>query len=122
DHDGHDDLAVGHPGEVVFSYGSEGAVTILMGAAGTGNWNGADFFGTGTAQLPGNVQGAQDLGWSLASGDFDADGHADLAIGIPYRDMSAIGSNEGRENVLYGALFSDGFFYGFPYYWSAVAP
>jgi len=121
DKDGHDDLAVGYPGED-FGGSNRGAVTILMGATGTGIWNGADLFATEIGQVPGISQNSQDLGWSLAAGDFDGDGHADLAIGVPYRDISGIGGDVGRENVLYGALFSDGFFYGFPYYWSAIAP
>ena len=93
-----------------------------------------DFNGDGAADLAaehflayGNCIPAVDcdsarLGESLAVGDFDGDGHADLAIAAPYRDVGGIGSDVGRENVLYGALFSDGFFYGFPYYWSAIAP
>jgi hypothetical protein len=121
DRDGHDDLAVGHPGEDLAG-SDEGMVTVLMGTAGTGIWGGADLFATGVGQIPGDVQADQNLGWSLASGDFDGDGHSDLAIGVPYRNVSGIGANVGRENVLYGALFSDGFFYGFPYYWSAFAP
>lgn len=121
DKDGYDDLAVGHPGEG-FSLGDEGAVTVLMGCAGTGIWNGPDLFATGVGQIPGTIQTNQNLGQSLATGDFDGDGHADLAIGVPYRDISGIGANVGRENVLYGALFSDGFFYGAPYYWSEIAP
>lgn len=121
DHDGHDDLAVGHPEEDLGGI-DEGAVTVLMGAAGTGVWNGADIFASGTAQVPGGVQASQDLGRSLATGDFDGDGHADLAIGVPYRHINGAGDDVGRESVLYGALFSDGFYYGFPYYWSAFAP
>jgi hypothetical protein len=121
DRDGHDDLAVGHPGENLGGV-DEGMVTILMGTAGTGIWGGADLFASEVGQLPGTAQASQDLGRSVATGDFDGDGHADLAIGIPYRDVGGIGIDVGRENILYGALFSDGFFYGFPYYWSVLAP
>ncbi|MBP7587012.1 MAG: FG-GAP repeat protein [Thermoanaerobaculia bacterium] len=120
DHDGRDDLAVGHPGEDLGGI-DEGAVTVLMGATGTGIWNGADIFASGIGQVPGGVQSSQDLGWSLATGDFDGDGHADLAIGVPYRHINGAGEDVGRESVLYGALFSDGFYYGFPYYWSEMA-
>ena len=121
DHDGRDDLAVGHPGEDLGGI-DEGAVTVLMGATGTGIWNGADIFASGIGQVPGGVQSSQDLGWSLATGDFDGDGHVDLAIGVPYRHINGAGDDVGRENVLYGALFSDGFYYGGPYYWSNIAP
>ena len=121
DHDGHDDLAVGHPEEDLGGI-DEGAVTVLMGAAGTGVWNAADIFASGTGQVPGGVQASQDLGRSLATGDFDGDGHADLAIGVPYRHINGAGDDVGRESVLYGALFADGFYYGGAYYWSEFAP
>jgi hypothetical protein len=121
DQDGYDDLAVGHPREDLAA-SDDGTVTVLMGTAGTGIWSGGDLFATEVAQVPGSLESNQNLGWSLATGDFDGDGHADLAIGVPYRNISGIGVNVGRENVLYGALFSDGFFYGSPYYWSALAP
>ncbi|MEO8275637.1 MAG: hypothetical protein ABI639_05415 [Thermoanaerobaculia bacterium] len=124
DHDGNDDLAVGHPGEDFSEWIDAGAVTILMGASGTGTWNGADLFVTTLGQLPGSIQSSQDLGRSLATGDFDGDGHADLAIGAPYYDVPG-GPwvlDVGRENVLYGTLFSDGFFYGSAILWSAASP
>jgi hypothetical protein len=121
DRDGHDDLAVAHPEEDL-NGPDEGAVTVLMGVAGTGIWNSPDIFASGIGQVPGGVQSSQDLGRALATGDFDGDGHADLAIGVPYRHINGAGEDVGRASVLYGALFSDGFFYGFPYYWSAFAP
>ncbi len=121
DQDGYDDLAVGHPGEDLGGV-DEGAVMVLMGMAGTGVWSGGDLFATQVAQVPGGIQSNQNLARSLATGDFDGDGHTDLAIGVPYRDIDGVGANVGRTNVLYGALFSDGFFYGLPYYWSVVAP
>src|SRR3990170_3653759 len=38
---------------------------------------------------------------TLAAGDFDGDGHDDLAIGSPFEDVSGE-SNAGAVNVLYG--------------------
>ncbi|MEO8275638.1 MAG: FG-GAP repeat protein [Thermoanaerobaculia bacterium] len=121
DKDGHDDLVLGCPGEDLGGF-DRGAVTVLAGAPGTGIWNGADIYSPGVGQVPGEVQNGQDFGWSLATGDFDGDGHADLAIGAPYRDISGVGNDVGRVNVLYGALFSDGFFYGYPAFWTQVTP
>ncbi len=121
DKDGRDDLAVGHPGENLGG-ADRGAVTVLMGTAGTGLWSRANVFATDVGELPGTAQDSQDLGRSLAAGDFDGDGHSDLAIGIPYRDVSGIGIDVGRENVLYGSIFSDGFLYGNATFWSVEVP
>ncbi len=121
DKDGRDDLAVGHPGENLGG-ADRGAVTVLTGAAGSGLWSRANLFATDVGELPGTVQDSQDLGRSLAAGDFDGDGHSDLAIGIPYRDVSGIGIDVGRENVVYGSIFSDGFLYGNASFWSVEVP
>ena len=43
------------------------------------------------------------FGRSLASGDFDGDGFADLAIGIPDEQLAGAGSPEGAVEVLFGS-------------------
>lgn len=45
---------------------------------------------------------------SIAAGDFDGDGYADLAVGIPGCESDEF-ANAGCEVVVYGSLFSDGF-------------
>jgi hypothetical protein len=50
------------------------------------------------------------------TGDFDASGFADLAVGVPFNDVG--GSNAGAAFVLYGALFADGFELGTVQRWS----
>jgi hypothetical protein len=46
---------------------------------------------------------ADGFGSALASGDFDADGHADLAIGAPGRNVGDRAQREGAVTVLYGS-------------------
>ncbi len=61
DQDGHDDLAVGHPGEDWGGFVDQGMITVLMGMAGTGIWSGGDLFATEVAQIPGTPR-PQDFG------------------------------------------------------------
>jgi hypothetical protein len=67
-----------------------------------------------------------EYGAALAAGDFDGDGHADLAIGAPGEDATGAGGEPydraGGLYVLRGSLFSDGFETGNTGYWSLVAP
>ena len=48
------------------------------------------------------------FGWALAIGDFDDDGWGDLVTGAPYDDHAGQ-VDAGGVQLLYGALFADGF-------------
>jgi hypothetical protein len=57
------------------------------------------------AQIPGTTEGDDQFGYAVASGDFDGDGYADLAVGAPYEDLLSSGlnrTNAGAVNVVYG--------------------
>lgn len=81
DGDGYDDLAVGAPfadrdgaieaGEVVLLRGSVGGLTL------------GELWHQNVSGVSGVAQTGDRFGWSLAMGDFDADGGMDLAIGGP---------------------------------------
>ncbi|GAA0398304.1 hypothetical protein GCM10009530_57470 [Microbispora corallina] len=98
--DGRDELAVGAPGGGGLRYGA-GVVTILDVRR--------RYAGVYTQESP-NVKGYGEkwdaFGASLASGDFDADGRDDLAIGVPGEDLSLLQRGmdygDGAVNVLYG--------------------
>ena len=97
--DGFDDLAVGTPFEDFGDTEDVGMVGIFLGSS--------------QGLLPGdtrsltqrnlanedNVQGNR-FGWALATGDFDADGFDDLAVGVPGEDLSI--ADSGRVGILYG--------------------
>ena len=100
DGDGRDDLAVGAPGTSVSGVGNAGAVTVFYGTATGLSANGADRFDQTNA--PGDNGAGDGFGTTLASGDFNDDNRADLAIGSPSEDIGST-SNAGGVAVLYGA-------------------
>ncbi|MBN1480626.1 T9SS C-terminal target domain-containing protein [candidate division KSB1 bacterium] len=53
------------------------------------------------SQIKGKPQLSDQFGWALASGDFNDDGHNDLAIGVPYENIGV--RDAGAVNVLYGS-------------------
>jgi hypothetical protein len=102
DGDGFTDLAVGVPGEGISQLGSSGAVAILYGSAGGLGSARNQFW---TQDNPGILDVAENgdaLGSAVAAGDFDGDGFADLAIGVPSEDVGGA-ANAGGVNLLFGS-------------------
>jgi hypothetical protein len=99
--DGTSDLAVGAPGKGG-SAPVAGAALILYGS-GTGLLPaGSQLWNQGSVGVPGVERSGDEVAWSLAAGDFDGDGHDDLALGNPFDDVGTIG-DAGSVNVLYGS-------------------
>jgi 3-hydroxy-3-methylglutaryl CoA synthase len=100
--DGYDDLAIGAPGEAVGQLAGAGAVNVLYGsdegitAANNKQWY-QDVDG-----VEGDSEAGDQMGYSLASGDFDGDGFDDLAIGTPGEAVGQL-AGAGAVNVLYGS-------------------
>jgi len=121
DLDGRDDLAIGQPGEFVL-VPEDGALTVLMGSPSGLLASRRRGIAAGYDGVPGIInQAFRSFAKSLAGGDFDGDGYADLAIGAPQEDEGGRG-DVGAEIVLYGALFADGFASANPGFWSSSAP
>jgi len=117
--DGLEDLAVGHHGEDGDG-DARGAVTVLSGAPG-GFVGAYRRLSAGVAGIAGATQDSQAFARALAAGDFDGDGHSDLASGIPFFNAPGL-PDVGAEIVLYGSLFADGFDGGTSSYWSISVP
>lgn len=104
-HDDCDDLAVGVPAEDLGDIMNAGIVHVLYGTS------------NGISIGPDNQQFHQDVdsffgaaeendafGLSLASGDFNADGYDDLAIGVPGEDIDDFFEDTGVVHVLFGGV------------------
>src|SRR6266511_2155184 len=102
DNDGFVDLAVGTPSEDVGTTVNAGAVTVLYGSAAGLSATGSQQFTQDTAGVPDAVEGDDDFGEPLATGDFNNNGVDDLAVGAPSEDVGAA-VNGGSVNVLYGS-------------------
>ncbi|HEU5182306.1 MAG TPA: S8 family serine peptidase [Candidatus Polarisedimenticolia bacterium] len=98
-----DDLAIGAPGDSINGAREAGAVSILFGssaglsAAADQRWHQDSSGVQGVAEL------ADRFGAALASGDFDHDGYADLAIGSPGDGINSGTYNAGAVTILYGS-------------------
>ena len=103
DNDGYADLAFSGssasfsnligPGEVRVAYGSSSGLGSIV------------FFRQGLNGLAGTAEDVDHFGYSLAAGDFNGDGFADLAIGTPFEDVPfemTTYENGGVVQVIYG--------------------
>jgi hypothetical protein len=120
--DGHDDLAIGAPLEDVVTLGDDaGAVSVIYGSSAglssveLGDGSGAPdqfWHQFNPAEIPAQgeppviiqhpaAQLDDQYGAALTAGDFDWDGRADLAIGVPGESVAGL-SEAGSVNMLYG--------------------
>jgi hypothetical protein len=111
DGNGYEDLVVGSPYEDVGAIGDAGAVSVFYGGAGglpaepSLQWH-QDTPGVAGAPGIAGIAEANDLfGYAVVVGDFDGDGHDDLAVGVPQEGLAGIGANAGAVHVIYGSTF-----------------
>ena len=98
--DGFGDLAVGARGENVGSVRDAGAVSVLYGSAGGLTSGGSQLFTQNSPGVGSSAEVDDSFGAALAAGDFNGDGFADLAVGVPL-EVGFVRS--GAVNVLYGS-------------------
>lgn len=100
--DGYADLAIGIRREAIGGHRRSGAVNVLYGSRQGLTSDGAQRWSQNTTGVKGVSRSNELFGSAPASGDFDRDGHADLAIGVP-DDNDTGARHAGAVNVLYGS-------------------
>lgn len=103
DGDGYDDLAIGVAGAEDAGPTDSGSVHVLYGSS-TGLTDAGDqIWHQDTSGIEGVAEATDFFGDTLESGDFNCDGYADLAIGVPRETVITSSSDEGAVHVLYGS-------------------
>jgi hypothetical protein len=102
--DGRDDLAIGVPGEQVGDFTTAGAVNVIYGSStGLNAQTVADQIWTqDSSNIADSAERADAFGSSLAIGNFNRSGAADLAVGVPGEDLDGI-TDAGAVAILYSA-------------------
>ncbi|MFD3496225.1 FG-GAP-like repeat-containing protein [Streptomyces sp. NPDC058690] len=93
--DGHRDIAIGAPYKSVNNAGAAGGVVVALGSA-TGLTTKKVELTQSSAGVPGTPEEGDRFGISIAGGDLDSDGYADLVVGADGED---VGSYEGQGSV-----------------------
>jgi len=103
--DGYHDLAIGAPYEnVAPSRMDAGGVNVIYGSPGglSATWVPDQFWTQNNLPRSDGSESADCFGSSLAAGDFNGDGFADLAIGAPLEIINTV-VNAGAVSVIYGS-------------------
>lgn len=101
DGDGYTDLAVGVPYEH-WNDPDTGIVQVLYGTNTGLSAVGEQLWRQDITGIEGGEEADDRYGYALAAGDFNGDGYAELAIGIPYESVGAA-EQAGAVNVLFGS-------------------
>lgn len=99
---GHDDLAVGVPGEDIGSVVDAGAVNVIYGSSSRLTNTNNQFWSQSSTDIVGAVLKDDEFGTALAAGRFNVDNYFDLAIGVPGEDVNNF-NDAGAVNVIYGS-------------------
>ncbi len=84
--DGKADVVVGAPGETVGSNANSGAIFLLRGGTAGLSTTDSQVIDESSAIVPGDA-GTSKFGYSVAVGDQDADGRAEVVVGAPNKNV-----------------------------------
>jgi hypothetical protein len=102
DGDGYNDLAIGIPYESIGTVEDAGGVNVLYNSPSGLSAAGNQFWDQDKPGIADTAETDDKYGYALTSGDFNGDGYADLAIGIPGESIGTV-PESGGVNVLYGS-------------------
>jgi hypothetical protein len=101
--DGISDLAIGVALEDVGGVADAGAINVLYGTRKGLSAGGNQFITQDSAFMNDAAEAGDQFGRYNGTGDFNSDGFADLAIGVPLEDVGDI-LHAGAVNVMYGSV------------------
>ncbi|MCX5332657.1 MULTISPECIES: FG-GAP-like repeat-containing protein [unclassified Streptomyces] len=100
--DGYRDLAVSAALATIGSAEHTGAVVVTYGSSTGPKAANSQVISQNSAGVPGTSESDDGFGAATATGDFNSDGYADLAVGTPYEGTTA-GALTGSVTVLWGS-------------------
>ena len=89
DGDGKADLAAGAPGEALGGRPDAGGVLVFPGTAAGLATAGSTWWDQDSAGVPGEAEGQDNFGYTVAAGDTDGDRRAELVVGSPQESIGA---------------------------------
>src|SRR5262245_16809611 len=102
DGDGFDDSAAGVLGQDVGGGVDAGSVNVIYGSSTGLQAAGNQVWHQGITGINDNPENSDGFGFKLAAGDFDGDGHDDLAVGVAFETIGSVVSAGGVQ-VIYGS-------------------
>lgn len=105
--DGRHDLAIGAPNSTIVNaagvnLAGAGVVNVIYGAASGLSASNNQLWHQDIANIEEVAEANDQFGATLSTGDFNSDGHDDLAIGVPKEAIGNV-SAAGAVNIIYGA-------------------